>query len=201
MFGYVHHYLVRYLASNDQSSLSGSLPSNDLGSVPRSLPSPSPHSRPGSFPNPSAENFATNLPSFLRNNEEGSRARRSPCPGRSHGQDSLRLRMPCSTPVDAPSSIAGHDASILVTSSPHSNWPGVANQGRKEMSGTGLVLSRSAVAAQPLSDTRGPCLTRRRGCLYSSRMGRAGDPGALLSFRRNIPVCSESGLPVSNPVF
>ena len=75
MFGYVHRYLVRYLASNDQSYLSGSLPGNESGSVPRSLPSCNPHSRPSSFPNPSAGNLVTNLPSFLERNEEGPGAR------------------------------------------------------------------------------------------------------------------------------
>ncbi len=77
LFGYFHSYFFRYLARNDQSCLSGSLPSSELGSVPRSLPSRSPHSRPSSFPNPSADNPATNLPRFLRSNEEGSGVRRS----------------------------------------------------------------------------------------------------------------------------
>jgi hypothetical protein len=36
------------------------------------LPSRSPHSRPSSFPNPSAENFVTNLPSFLERSRKGS---------------------------------------------------------------------------------------------------------------------------------
>jgi hypothetical protein len=163
------------------------------------LPSRSPYSRPSSFPDPSAENPVTNLPSFLESNEEGSCARRGQSRGQSHGQDSPRLRMPCNTPVDTPSDIAGHDASNLVTGIPHSNWPGVANQGLEKTSGIGPGGSWAGRAVLP--DRQGPCLTRRQGCLYSPRMGRAGNPAPLLSFRRNIPVCSESGLPVSNPVF
>jgi hypothetical protein len=50
LFGYSLCYFFRYLASNDQSSLSGSLPSNGFRSVPRSLPSHSPLSSPSSFP-------------------------------------------------------------------------------------------------------------------------------------------------------
>jgi len=76
VFGYFHRYFVRYLASKDQSSLSGPLPSNESGSIPRSLPSCSRLSNPSSFPNPSAESFATNLPSFLVRCEEGSDVRR-----------------------------------------------------------------------------------------------------------------------------
>ena len=63
---------VRYLASNDQSSLSGSLPSNESGSVPSSLPSCSTLSRPSSFPDYSTGNLETKVWSFMESNEEGS---------------------------------------------------------------------------------------------------------------------------------
>ena len=78
MLGYFHRYFVRYLASNDQSSLSGSLPSNELGSVPSSLPSHSPHSGPSSFPEYSTGNLETNVRSFLEKYEESCDVRRGP---------------------------------------------------------------------------------------------------------------------------
>ena len=78
MFGYFHRYFVRYLASNDDSYLSGSLPSNESGSVPRSLPSYSPLSRPSSFPEYSTDNLGTNVWSFLERNCEGPGARGGP---------------------------------------------------------------------------------------------------------------------------
>lgn len=146
---------------------------------------------PGNLPRNDPRSLAEAMPSCS--------LRSSPSHGQSHGQDSLRLRMPCSTPVDTPSNIAGHDASNLVPGIPHSNWLGVANQGREKTSGIGPGGSWAGRAVLP--DPQGPCLTRRQGCLYSPQMGRAGNPEPLLSFRRNIPVCSESGLPVSNPVF
>ena len=76
MFGYFHRYFVRYLASNDWSSLSGSLPSNESGSVPRSLPSYSPLSRASSFPEYSTRNLETNVRSFLEKYEESCDVRR-----------------------------------------------------------------------------------------------------------------------------
>ena len=71
---------VRYLASNDQSSLSGSLPSNESGSVPSSLPSCSTLSRPSSFPDYSTGNLETNVWSFLERNQESSWLRLRPTP-------------------------------------------------------------------------------------------------------------------------
>ena len=79
--GYFHHYFVRYLARNKDSSLSGSLPSNVYRCFPRAIPSLSSHHRTSSFPNPSAGSFAGNLQSFLVNNEEGSVVRRVPVDG------------------------------------------------------------------------------------------------------------------------
>ena len=76
LFGYFHRYFACYLASNDESCLSGSLPSNELGSVPRSLASHSPLSRPSSFPEYSTGNLETNVWSFLERNQEGSGVRR-----------------------------------------------------------------------------------------------------------------------------
>ena len=76
MFGYFHRYFLSYLASNDQSSFSGSLPSNESDFVPSSLPSHSPHSRPSSFPEYSADSLETNVPSFLGKYEESCDARR-----------------------------------------------------------------------------------------------------------------------------
>jgi hypothetical protein len=76
VFGYFHRYFACYLASNDQSSLSGSLPSKELGSVPRSLPSCCPLSRPGSFPENSTANLETNVWSFLVEYEESCDVRR-----------------------------------------------------------------------------------------------------------------------------
>jgi len=78
LLGCFQDCFVRYLTSNDESFLSGTLPSNEPGSVPRSPPSCSPHSDPSSFPDYSAGNFSTNLPSFLESNEDGSGARHDP---------------------------------------------------------------------------------------------------------------------------
>ena len=72
MFGYFH----RYLASNDESFSSGSLPSNELGSVPRSLLSHSPLSRASSFPGYSTGNLETNVWSFLEEYEASCDVRR-----------------------------------------------------------------------------------------------------------------------------
>ena len=154
---------------------------------------------PGYFDRRLPENLPRNDPRSLAEIMPNHSPRSSPSPGQSHGQDALRLRMPCSTLVDTPSNIAGHDASNLVPGIPHSNWPGVANQVLEKTNGIGSGGSWAGRAVLP--DPQGPCLTRRQGCLYSPRMGRAGNPAPLLSFRRNIPVCSESGLPVSNQVF
>ena len=76
LFGYFHHYLACYVASNAESFLSGSLPSNELGSVPRSLPSYSPLSRASSFPEYSTRNLETNVRSFLAKYEESCDMRR-----------------------------------------------------------------------------------------------------------------------------
>ena len=76
LFGYFHRYFACYLASNDESCLSGSLPSNELGSVPRSLASHSPLSRPSSFPEYSTGNLETNVWSFLGKYEESCDVRR-----------------------------------------------------------------------------------------------------------------------------
>lgn len=73
--GYLHRYFVRYLASNDESFLSGSLPNDELGPVPRSLPSRSPHSRPSSFPEYSTNNLETDAWDLLERNDEGPGAR------------------------------------------------------------------------------------------------------------------------------
>ena len=75
---YLFGYLDRYFASNEQSSLSGSLPSNKSGSVPRSLPHRSPHSGPSSFPEYSTGNFLINTWSLLERNRNSPWLRRRP---------------------------------------------------------------------------------------------------------------------------
>ena len=76
MFGYFLCYFFSYLASNDQSFLSRSLPNNKHRCFPMSLPSNSPLSRPSSFPEYSAYNLETNVWSFLERNQKSFWSRR-----------------------------------------------------------------------------------------------------------------------------
>lgn len=70
MFGYLHRYFFRYVASNDDRSLSGPLPRNKGCSFPMSILSSSPHSCPSYLPDPNAGNFAGNLRISLEKNQD-----------------------------------------------------------------------------------------------------------------------------------
>ena len=76
LFGYILRYFFRYLASNSERSLSGSLPDNKHRCLPMSLPGHSPLSRPSSFPEYSTGNLETNVWSFLGKYEESCDVRR-----------------------------------------------------------------------------------------------------------------------------
>jgi hypothetical protein len=102
---YFARYFYRYFASNDWSSLFGSLPSNESGSVPRSLPSHNPHSRPSPFPEYSAGNLGTNVWSFLENCEESCDVRRGSIQvltdAAGCGRGPRRSPLPCGCPRES----------------------------------------------------------------------------------------------------
>jgi len=76
--GHLHSYFVRYLASNKESSLPGSLPGSSRRALPGSILSRSPDYRPSSFPGYAADNLGTSSPSFLASNEGSSSTHHQP---------------------------------------------------------------------------------------------------------------------------